>query len=66
MRKLISATLCGVVVASAVGITGCTDSTGTQETTKITTPTGTATETKSNKIEKTGNNPPAAPSEKAP
>jgi hypothetical protein len=65
MRRLISAMLTGVILAGfSIGITGCTDETGTKEEVKITTPGGTSKETREIKVNKSGENPPAAPSEK--
>jgi len=65
MRKLISGMLTGVILAGlSIGITGCTDETGTKEEVKITTPGGTSKETREIKVEKRGENPPSAPSEK--
>jgi len=65
MRKLISATLTGVILAGfGIGVTGCSDETSTKEEVKITTPGGTSKETREVKVQKSGENPPAAPSEK--
>jgi len=65
MRKLISGTLTGAILAGlSVGITGCSDETGTKEEVKITTPGGTSKETRELKVQKKGENPPVAPSEK--
>jgi len=67
MRKIINTLMAGVMLAGiSVVFTGCTDETGTKQETKITTPSGTATETRSIKVDKTGQNPPLAPSEKTP
>jgi hypothetical protein len=55
-----------MLAGMGVGSTGCTESTGTKEVEKTTTPGGTATETRQIKIDKTGENPPAAPSAKRP
>jgi hypothetical protein len=65
MRKLINTLVAGIVLSGiTVGFTGCTDETSTKEETKITTPQGTTTERQEVKVDKTGKNPPAAPSEK--
>jgi hypothetical protein len=62
-----TASFCGVALASAgLCFTGCSDTTETKEQTTIKTPGGTATETRDAKIQKSGQNPPAAPSEKTP
>jgi hypothetical protein len=67
MRKLIRATVFGLTVAAAgIATSGCSDTTETKEQTTIKAPGGTATETRSIKVEKDGQNPPAAPSEKMP
>jgi hypothetical protein len=66
MRKLINTLLAGVVLTGvSVAFTGCTDEIGTKEETKVTSPQGTTTERREVKIEKSGENPPPAPSEKA-
>jgi hypothetical protein len=65
MRKLISGTLTGVILAGlSIGIIGCTDETGSKEEVKITTPGGTSKETREIKVQKSGENPPLAPSDK--
>jgi hypothetical protein len=66
MRKLISTMLAGVMMAGlSIGMVGCTEETSTKETTTVKTPTGTASETKSDVVKKSGDNPPPAPSEAA-
>ena len=65
MRKYISTVLAGIMLCGfGVGLTGCTDEAAVKEETKISTPGGTAKETHIDKIDKTGKNPPLAPSEK--
>jgi hypothetical protein len=65
MRKLINTLVAGLILCGfSVSMPGCTEETGTKEETKITSPTGTATETRQIKVDKTGENPPKAPSEK--
>ena len=66
MRKFINTLMAGLMLFGiSVAFTGCTDETGAKQETKVTGPGGTATERKEIKIDKTGQNPPAAPSEKA-
>jgi len=65
MRKRMNAILVGAALAGlGLGAAGCGEQSGVKEETKVTTPGGTATETRQVKINKTGENPPAAPSEK--
>ena len=52
-------------MAMIFGIIGCNETTGVQEQTKITSPTGTTTVTKDTKVESQGSNPPAVNSETA-
>ncbi len=67
MRKLIRVAAFGLTVAGAgLAFSGCSDTTSTTEQTKIQTPNGSVKETHTDKIEKSGQNPPAAPSEKMP
>jgi hypothetical protein len=67
MRKLINTLMAGVILTGgSVAITGCTDESAVKEETKITTPTGTTVEKHTATIDKSGQNPPAAPSEKTP
>jgi hypothetical protein len=67
MRKLIHTALAGVMLAGlGVGIVGCTEETGTKEEIKIKGPQGTTTETRDVTVKKSGDNPPAAPSEPKP
>ena len=66
MRKLMTTTLTGAILAGfSMGMVGCTEETGTKEEVKIKTQGGTATETRELKVNKSGENPPAAPSETA-
>jgi hypothetical protein len=66
MRKLISTMLAGVMLAGlSIGMAGCTEETSTKEETTVKTPQGTAKETKIDKIQKSGENAPPAPSEAA-
>jgi len=67
MRKIINTLMAGVMLAGiSVAFTGCTDETGAKQDTKITGPGGTTTESKQIKVDKSGQNPPLAPSEKTP
>jgi hypothetical protein len=62
MRKVVSTTLAGaLLIGLGVGMVGCTEETGVKEETKLTTPTGTRTETKTDTIKKSGDNPPMTP-----
>jgi hypothetical protein len=64
MRKLMTAMLAGAFLGGlTIGMVGCTEETSTKEEVKVKTPGGTATETKEIKVNKSGDNPPAAPSE---
>jgi hypothetical protein len=63
MRKSMRAICAGALLAGfSLGIAGCTPESAVKEETKVTTPGGTARETF--KIEKRGENPPSAPSER--
>lgn len=65
MRKYISTLLAGIVLCGfGVGLTGCTDESSVKTDTTVKTPDGTAKETHIDKIDKSGSNPPLAPSEK--
>jgi hypothetical protein len=65
MRKYISTLFAGIMLCGfGVGLTGCTDETKTETQTTIKTPDGSAKETHIDKIDKSGQNPPLAPSEK--
>jgi hypothetical protein len=65
MRKLINTLVAGVVLGGiGVALPGCTDETGTKSETKVTTPEGSTTERREIKVDKSGQNPPVAPSEK--
>jgi hypothetical protein len=57
MRKLTSALMVGFV-AGSFGLVGCSDQTGTTETTKVEGPGGTTTVEKSVEVDKSGENPP--------
>jgi hypothetical protein len=61
MRKLISLTMMGVLAMGlGVGISGCSDEAGTKTTQTTTAPDGSKTKvTSENKVETSGNNPPA-------
>jgi hypothetical protein len=66
MRKLMNMMLASAVLAGLTfGMVGCTEETGTKEEIKVKTPTGTTTETRDTTVKKSGDNPPAAPSETA-
>jgi hypothetical protein len=66
MRKVVSTTLAGaLLIGFGVGMVGCSDETGTKEEVKVTTPGGTTTRTDETKIKRSGDNPPAAPSDTA-
>jgi hypothetical protein len=65
MRKLMTTMLAGAMLAGlTMGMVGCTEETGTKEEVKIKGTNGTVTETRTDTIKKSGNNPPAAPSDK--
>jgi hypothetical protein len=65
MRKFISTLLAGVILSGfSLALPGCTEETSTKEETKVTTPQGTTTESRQVKVDKSGKNPPSAPSEK--
>jgi hypothetical protein len=60
MRKLISLTMMGVLAMGlGIGITGCSDEAGTKTTTTTTSPGGTSKVTSENKVQTSGENPPA-------
>jgi hypothetical protein len=66
MRKVIGVTLAGAMLFGlSGGMVGCSDETGTKEETKVTTPGGTTKETKEVKVQKSGENPPLAPTDTA-
>ena len=66
MRKMISATMAGAMLFGlSAGMVGCSDETGTKEVVKETGPGGTTKETKEIKVQKSGENPPLAPSDTA-
>jgi hypothetical protein len=54
-----------VLAGMTFGMIGCTEETGSKEEIKTTTPGGTSKETREIKVQKSGDNPPAAPSETA-
>jgi hypothetical protein len=65
MRKYISTLLTGIMLCGfGVGLAGCADESAVKTETKITTPDGSTKETHIDKIDKSGQNPPKAPSEK--
>jgi hypothetical protein len=66
MRKYISTFVAGIMLCgSGVIMTGCTDESGVKTDTTIKAPDGSQTrETREIKVEKKGDNAPAAPSEK--
>ncbi len=67
MRRLYNATLAGAVLAGlSMGMVGCTEETGVKEEVKVKGPNGTTTETRDITVKKSGDNPPAAPSEHKP
>jgi hypothetical protein len=62
MRKLIRATLAGVIVAGlSIGLAGCSEESSVKQQTTSKSPGGTTTETKESKIQQRGQNPPAPP-----
>jgi hypothetical protein len=65
MRKSLNTLMAGLMlVGTCVAFTGCTEETGTKQEIKTTTPGGTTTERREVKVDKSGQSPPAAPSEK--
>jgi len=58
--KLIRTVL--LVTPFALGLAGCSDKAEVEQQSKITTPGGTTTVTKSTEVESSGSNPPPAPS----
>jgi hypothetical protein len=66
MRKYISTFLAGIILCGASALmTGCTDESSVKSETTIKAPDGSQTrETTERKVEKKGDNAPAAPSEK--
>jgi len=67
MRKLLTTTMAVATLAGlmTIGFSGCSEETGTKEEVKIKGPEGTTTERREVKVDKSGSNPPLAPSEKA-
>jgi hypothetical protein len=64
MRNVITTMLASALLAGlTIGMAGCTEETGTHEE-KVKAPGGTTTESRDIKVNKSGDNPPAAPSEK--
>lgn len=61
MRKLISLTMMGVLAMGlGIGMTGCSDESGTKTTQTTTAPDGSKTKvTTEHKVETSGSNPPA-------
>jgi len=60
MRKLISATMAGVLLAgSSMALVGCSDESSEKKTTTIKTPGGTTKVTDETKVQQSGQNPPA-------
>jgi len=61
MRKLISATMAGVLLAgSSMALVGCSDETSEKKQTTIKTPSGTTKVTEETKVNTSGQNPPPA------
>jgi hypothetical protein len=66
MRKVFGVTLAGVMLLGlSGGMVGCSDESGTKEETKVTTPGGTTKVTNELKVQKSGENPPLAPTDTA-
>ncbi len=66
MRRFHKTTLAGAILFGlTAGMVGCSDETGSKEEIKVSTPSGTTKETREIKAQKSGANPPAAPSEVA-
>jgi len=64
MRKLMTTMLAGSMLTGlTIGMVGCAEETGVKEEVKVKTPGGTSTETRDVTVKKSGDNPPAAPSE---
>ena len=64
MKKLIGLTIAGLMLAGfTIGLAGCADETGVKTETQIKGSGGTTTVTDKETIKKTGQNPPAAPSD---
>jgi hypothetical protein len=64
MRRVVTTTLAGALLMGfGSAFVGCTDETGSKEEVKVTTPSGTTTQTNEVKIKKSGENPPPAPAE---
>jgi hypothetical protein len=65
MRNVMTTMLASAVLAGlTIGMAGCTEETGTHEEVKIKSKDGTTTESRDIKVNKSGDNPPAAPSDK--
>jgi hypothetical protein len=62
MRKLIRATLAGVILAGfSMGLAGCSEESSIKQQTTSKSPGGTTTETKETKVQQRGDNPPPPP-----
>jgi hypothetical protein len=66
MRKLITTTLAGAMLAGLTfGMVGCTEESSVTKETEIKAPGGTTKITEKASVDKSGQNPPSAPSETA-
>jgi pyrroline-5-carboxylate reductase len=64
MRKMIGVTLAGAMLFGlSAGMVGCSDETGSKVEEKVTTPGGTTKVTNELKVQKSGENPPLAPTD---
>jgi hypothetical protein len=64
MQKLIRAVTTSMMLTTiGIGLVGCADESGVESKTKITGPSGTTTVTEKTNVKKTGDNPPAVPSD---
>jgi hypothetical protein len=64
MRKLMTAMLAGAILGGlTIGMVGCTEEASVTKETTVKGPEGTAKTTEKTSVEKSGQNPPAAPSE---
>jgi hypothetical protein len=67
MQKLTRALMAGMVLAGfGLGLAGCADESGVKTETQVKGPGGTTTVTDKETVKKTGENPPAVPTNKAP
>ncbi len=66
MRRMFNTLMAGLILGGlSIGMTGCSEESGVKQETKITKPDGSqTTETRQIKVDKSGESPPAAPSEK--